>query len=156
MGMIFSYMPIEQNEFDQLLGDPNLAFEFLEENDDRSSDIDKAWHGIHYLLTGDANDGEFPLGFIVNGGQQISEDELPTIRIFRPAEVKSIALALLNSKWSSMRERFDPKAMKDAVYPDIWESDDGAIDYLKHNYEQLQSEIETIAANGKALVTCIG
>jgi Domain of unknown function (DUF1877) len=157
MGMIFSYMPIEQSEFDELIGDPNLAFEFLEENDDRSADIDKAWHGIHYLLTGIANEGEFPLGFILTGGQVISGEELPSIRIFRPEEVRSIAQALLHSKWSSLRDRFDTKAMKEAqVYPDIWGNDDGELDYLKENFEQLCRDVETIAANEKGLITCIG
>jgi Domain of unknown function (DUF1877) len=157
MGMIFSYMPVEQLEIDMLLGDPNLAFEFLEENDERSSDIDKAWHGIHYLLTGDAILGEFPLSFILNGGQVISGDELPTIRVFRREEVQLIAHALLQSKRQSLKERFDPKAMKLAqVYPDIWGNGDGELDYLKENFELLCQDFKTIAADEKALVTCIG
>jgi hypothetical protein len=157
MGMLLSYMSIEQSEFDQLLGDPILAEDFLEENDDRSSDIDKAWHGIHYLLTGDAIYGEFPLGFILNGGKVISGEDLPTIRVFQPREVKLIAHALLQINWLSIRERFNPRAMREAeVYPDIWESEDEALDYLKENYEQLCNDIEAIAIKGKGLMTCIG
>jgi Domain of unknown function (DUF1877) len=157
VGMLFSYISIEQSEFDQLLDDPIQAEDFLEENEDRSADIDKAWHGLHFLLTGDAIYGDLPLGFILNGGKVISGEELPTLRIFRPEEVKSIAHALLQCKWLSLRERFDPKALTEAdVYPAVWETDDGVLEYLKENFEQLRRDLKVIAADNKGLLTCIG
>lgn len=33
-----------------------------------STDLDKAWHGIHYLLTETAWEGNEPLNFLVQGG----------------------------------------------------------------------------------------
>jgi hypothetical protein len=36
-------------------------------------DVDKAWHGIHYLLTGTAWEGDPPLDFIVKGGSQVGD-----------------------------------------------------------------------------------
>src|SRR5690349_4907089 len=32
-------------------------------------DIDKSWHGIHFLLTGGPDEGNTPLDFLVAGGQ---------------------------------------------------------------------------------------
>src|SRR5579872_4450187 len=37
----------------------------LSANEGKAIDIDKAWHGIHYLLTGTAWAGSAPLSFIV-------------------------------------------------------------------------------------------
>jgi hypothetical protein len=156
MGMLYSYIPIKQSEIDYLLDDPDLAEDFMEENADRSQDIDKAWHGLHFLLTGDSKPAQFPIGFIMDGGEILSGDEVPIVRIFRPHEVKSIAEAVANSRWSALRERFDPKALTEAqVYPDIWENE-SALDYLKENYEQLRRDIGQAAAHHNGLLICIG
>src|SRR5438270_9992408 len=37
-------------------------------------DVDKAWHGIHFLLTDSDWEGEGPLAFILHGGREINED----------------------------------------------------------------------------------
>lgn len=36
--------------------------------------IDKAWHGIHYLLTKSDWEGEAPRNFIIKGGHDIGAD----------------------------------------------------------------------------------
>jgi Domain of unknown function (DUF1877) len=40
------------------------------------ADLDKAWHGIHYLLTGTAWEGEPPLDFLVRGGRTVGTIEV--------------------------------------------------------------------------------
>lgn len=37
-------------------------------------DLDKSWHAIHFLLTGDPAGGAFPLNFLATGGEEIGED----------------------------------------------------------------------------------
>src|SRR5687768_10356646 len=39
-----------------------------------SFDVDKAWQGIHFLLTGTDWEGEGPLAFVLHGGAEIEED----------------------------------------------------------------------------------
>ncbi|MHC5077311.1 MAG: DUF1877 family protein, partial [Planctomycetota bacterium] len=41
----------------------------LEKGEGVCIDLDKAWHGIHYLLTQTDYEGESPLNFLVVGGQ---------------------------------------------------------------------------------------
>lgn len=38
--------------------------------------MDKAWHGIHYLLTGTAWEGDPPLNFLVTGGREVGTEEI--------------------------------------------------------------------------------
>jgi Domain of unknown function (DUF1877) len=43
---------------------------------DRSVDIDKGWHGLHFLFTGTADGGEEPACYLVRGGEDL-DDEYP-------------------------------------------------------------------------------
>ena len=55
-------------------------------------ELDKAWHGLHYLLTGAAWEGKAPLNFI-NAGTQIGEDDVGDwlAKGFTAAEVAAIS-----------------------------------------------------------------
>jgi hypothetical protein len=39
-------------------------------------DIDKAWHGIHFVLTGEVFDGSEPLVNVVMGGVPIGDEDV--------------------------------------------------------------------------------
>ena len=59
MGMIMNLLRVSKQEFDNFVAKPSLFEEWAEtfyedddENDERLLDIDKAWGGILYLLTG--------------------------------------------------------------------------------------------------------
>src|SRR5687767_13290253 len=56
-------------------------------------DLDKSWHGLHYLLTGSAWEGEGPQAFLVSGGELIDLN-VRSARIFWPEEVQTIDAAL--------------------------------------------------------------
>src|SRR5688500_6275073 len=45
----------------------------LAEGEGLTTDLDKAWHGIHYLLTGTAWEGAEPLNFLVAGGRPVGD-----------------------------------------------------------------------------------
>ncbi len=83
MSMICVLRQIEVCEIDALLEDPERILDLLEEDDsldeddhEAEADLDKAWHGIHYLLTGTAWKGEPPLCYLVRGGQTIGDVEV--------------------------------------------------------------------------------
>src|SRR5262249_38852831 len=60
-----------------------------------SVSIDKAWHGLHYLLCGAPEPAPGPLGQAVFGGTEIGEDQgYGPARYFTPAQVAEIATAL--------------------------------------------------------------
>ena len=56
---------------------------------ERSLDIDKAWHGLHFLFTGTADEGDEPACFIVRGGEPLDDDGYA--RALRPDAVAGFA-----------------------------------------------------------------
>ena len=120
--------------------------------------IDKAWHGIHFLLTGSAWEGELPLAFIVRGGTAIGDENVGygPARGFSPDEVKEIARALGEIKKGTLQERFDPDAMMEAeIYPCIWDrppEDDDTLEYLVQFFGPLRQFVCDAAEAGEALL----
>lgn len=109
-------------------------------------DLDKAWHCLHYLLTGSARDGEGPLAFLLKGGAPVGDEDLGygPPRVFRPLEVATIADALANVSQRSLMPRFDLKKLeKLEVYPGRWSEVNLRSDYDLGYYfgplEQLKS-----------------
>ena len=47
----------------------------LERGQTPSVHLEKAWHGLHFLLTGSAGESCVPLGFLLEGGQEVGEDD---------------------------------------------------------------------------------
>ena len=84
--------------------------------------LEKAWHGLHYLLTGSAEEAPAPLGFLVAGGEPIGDDlGYGPARLFAPRDVRHLHIALEAVSEDTLWSRFDPAAMSSAgVYPDVW------------------------------------
>jgi Domain of unknown function (DUF1877) len=82
-------------------------------------DVDKAWHCLHFLLTGTAWEGEPPLDFIVRGGTEVGEDMgYGAARAFDSAELKAIADALEKIERDVLVHRFDAAEMNRLeIYP---------------------------------------
>ncbi len=107
MGMLASFTAISAEEFKQVQDDPDLMESLLynddeDEDDDGEGgsghpemDVDKAWHGIHYLLNQSADGGEGPLVGVILGGEPIGDDMgMGPARVLTPAEVKAASQAL--------------------------------------------------------------
>ena len=63
MSMIGNFLQITPTHLQTLIDDPSSVRSFVyaeEEERANSIDIDKAWHGIHFMLTGDAWGGDAP------------------------------------------------------------------------------------------------
>src|SRR5262252_6456460 len=112
-------------------------------SDDVQLDVDKAWNGIHFLLTGDANGGELPLGFIL-GGEPLGDIDVGygPARAFDADQVRAIAAALTPLTRDVLAPRFDPAQLRaHNVYPgfrDGWDQPDDR-DYLLDHYENLRA-----------------
>jgi hypothetical protein len=104
--------------------------------------IDRAWHGIHYLLTGTAWEGDPPLDFLVNGGRFIGapdEDHGP-LRAFTASETKAILEIFSTFSPYGMRKRYNPRdMMAKEVYPPIWSHEEESLSFLIDNVERLRS-----------------
>src|SRR5688572_14645884 len=107
----------------------------LGDGEGKEIDVDKSWHGMHYLLTGSAEGGTPPLDFLLEGGRIVGDEDIGygPARVFTAAETRSIAAAVAAISDKELRARYDPSAMDAAdVYPSlIWVRDgDEALDYV--------------------------
>jgi hypothetical protein len=160
MSMIGNFLALEQTRLDELRENPENIASFLhEEHATDIIDVDKAWHGIHFVLTGTQYGGEQPLANVVFGAEPISEEEVG----YSPAlgtssdHVKSIAEALGQLTENDFRARFDAAALEAAdIYPQIWDEGDEALDYLASYFVELKAFYASAAQDGKAVITFIG
>jgi hypothetical protein len=85
-------------------------------------DVDKAWHCLHFLLTGTAWEGEPPLDFVVRGGREVGDDVgYGPARTFASHELRTIADALDRIDRRDLVRRFDAAKMdRLEIYPGGW------------------------------------
>lgn len=120
--------------------------------------LDKAWHGIHFLLTGSAWEGDAPLHFLVAGGEEVKDSDVGygPGRVFTSAQVKDIDAALQAISKEEFESRYDPVGMMEAnIYPNIWDRDeeeDDLLEYVSDNFVRLKQYIHTIAGKGMGMV----
>ncbi len=121
-----------------------------------SISLDKAWHGLHYLLCGAAEPAPGPLGQAVFGGDEIGEDMgYGPARCFTVAQTSEIAQALKSQGLeSTLRGRFDPDAMEQlGIYPGGWHHE--GPDWLIDAFHELRDFYAAASAQGQAVVTAL-
>lgn len=79
MSMIGNLQRATDADVARLLANPEEIRRFLYGETDRYDNradtrLHKAWHGIHFVLTGSAWGGEPPLNFLVSGGASIGDE----------------------------------------------------------------------------------
>lgn len=181
MGTTMSITAVSDATIRRLLADPPLVFKLLapddpelyeevrgdssaddglelRENEGDSLHLDKSWHGIHYLLTGTAWEGEPPLHLLVAGGESIGDLDVGQgpARAFTAAQVAEASRALAALSDASIRSRFDPKAMLGAqIYPEIWDrppDEDDTLGYLMEFLGHLRRYLARQASAGMGVV----
>jgi hypothetical protein len=144
MSMISILVFATDNEIRQLLADPERIEDFISE-ERTSTDLDKAWHGIHWLLTGSADGGDEPLCYLMAGGENVGDVDVGygPARALTTEQVAAWDNALARIPREELERRFDPKAMLDAdIYPQIWDrsitGEEDTLDYLVQAYAGLR------------------
>lgn len=115
--------------------------------------LEKAWHGLHYLLAGDPWAGIGYRGFLIHGGQQVGDGVYGPIRLFAAEEVVEISKLLdsftSDQLWSGYsQERFESAD----IYPDIWEESEDVLreEYIDY-FNMLREFVSQTATDGIAL-----
>ena len=160
MSMIGNYLRVTPEQLEALKKDPESITDFLDAAQESAPDgycldIDSAWQGIHYLLTGDPLEGEFPLANAVLGGYALGEVDVGygPARYLEPEDVAACAEALSQLSEADVRSRFDPAAMMRAkIYPMIWDEGEDALIYLLEYYGELVPFFQKASAAGDAIL----
>ena len=162
MGMIMYLLRISKQELESYIDKPDL---FLENrvDDAYSMDIDKAWGGILYLLTGSPfasgrpEDEVDSLNRIFFSAQFFDEDidvGYGPAHYLTPEQVAGIHRKIASLTEADLKAHYDPEAMseEEELYPSLdWDDED--FEYLYSHFQALQSFFATAASRGEAIVT---
>lgn len=161
MSMIGNYLRLPEAELQKLLEKPEAILEFLYPEDDsepggdRHLDTDKAWHLTHFLLTGEAWDGEVPFCNAVLGGTEIGEEDVGygPARYLTPSQVKSTSEALAAISPDQLWQRFDLDAVRKCkIYPSGWEGNEMDRTYIVEYYTSLQTFFAAAVEEQQAMI----
>lgn len=165
MGMVLIGRRLSADELAAVRADPTAVDALLygDLDDDEAEmpepelDLDKSWHGIHYLLTGTAwRIGEGADAAILGGAEIGQDGGYGPARLLDQSTVRAVATALDALDVEVLRARFDPEAMAAAeIYPAIWTNGVDELDYLMSHYTQLRRFYHAAAANGQAVLLAI-
>ncbi|MDI6710895.1 MAG: YfbM family protein [Thermoanaerobacterales bacterium] len=162
--MIGNYVRVSAQELEEALKDSSLisTLIFGEEEDEEDGkprentlEIDQAWHGIHFLLTGDPWAGAPPLSYVVLGGQPLGDDDLGygPPHYLTPAQVREAAATLTQLSLDDLRQRYVPEKFVAAeIHPPIWDEGEEALEYILSYLRQVIDFFRTAAANGEAVI----
>ncbi len=162
MSMIAGLAALTPAQLDELHADPDSAEGWAYTQDaarlERTIALDKAWHGLHWLLTGKAWGGAAPLGLAILGGQPIGpEMDYGPARFLTPAQAGIVAAALAAVTPDDLARHFDPAAM-DAqnIYPTAWAIEgDAGLGFLRPYFDRLARFYADAAARGDGVLQWI-
>lgn len=158
MGMIWVAYRRSAGEAAELVESTDSIELLLESDDDETSvDLDKTWHGIHWLLTGSHDPTDDVTSEVIFGGQPVGEDRgYGPARLLDPERVRAVASILRALPADELRQRVDLEAMSAAdLYPDIWDEADVFDEYLAPAYDELRAFYADAAHEGQAVIQTI-
>jgi Domain of unknown function (DUF1877) len=161
MGMIGNLRPASDSEIERLLANPAEITRFLygAEADGRERVVlNKAWHAIHFALTGSRLGGEEPLNFLVSEGTPVGEIDVGfgPARVLTSQQVRQLAAALAPIEPAEVARRIDlGKFDQEVIYPGNWQRDGIGVDDVLTNYRDMRNLIGRLAERGDGLVLYI-
>ncbi len=121
----------------------------------RSCDLHDLWDGVDYLLAGPSAEPQIHL---IKRGEVRFEGLSDSAHGFTSAAARSLAGQLETLGVETLRGRYQPERMKDAVYPGrLWirpESFEDSFQELVKAFERARRFISRVAAEGDGLVVC--
>lgn len=123
--------------------------------------LEKAWHGVHYLLAGTVEPGPELRSQAVLGGVELGDDPegfagYGPVRYFRAAQVRELSEELHRPEVESeAAARFDPARMSRLqIYPG-WRTGEPDKEWLMDAFQRLRDFYLSAAAQGLAIITCL-
>jgi hypothetical protein len=146
MSMIQYFLAVDAADGQRILGTPSEMVPFLQAVDaaykswgDRFVNIDKAWNGIHFLLTANPEECDHPLNAVIFGGQECGDDVgYGPARIQKPEEVRVVYELIKGISESDLASRYNLKEFRTKhIYPTGWSSDKDN-EYLTSYFAEIQ------------------
>jgi hypothetical protein len=154
MSMIYQILEISNEDIDQLLKDPECIENLLDESAADSKSLEKAWHGIHYLLTGSGSGGPEPLCYLMDGGDTVGDIDVGygPARILKADKVKAFHEALSKINDADFTKRYDGEVMMESgIYPTVWD-DESEKEWLVSSFHELKNIVSDAAKANSGLL----
>jgi Domain of unknown function (DUF1877) len=123
--------------------------------------LEKAWHGVHYLLAGTREPGPDLRSQAVLGGVELGDDPegfsgYGPARYFRAARVRQLSEELRRPEVEAeAAARFDPAKMSQLqIYPG-WRAGGEDKEWLMDAFQRLRDFYSSAATQGRAIITCL-
>jgi hypothetical protein len=159
--MIGNLRPASDAEIDRLLANPAEITRFLYGAEAQGSErvvLNKAWHAIHFVLTGARLGGEEPLNFLVDEGTPVGEVDVGygPARVLNSDQVRRLADALAAIQPDEVARRVDVKKLdEEVIYPGHWQRNGIGVDYVVATYTAMRDLIVRAADHGQGLILYI-
>ena len=143
MGMTGNYVLLPEETIQQIAEKKLDFFDIAPPTEDNMSlDIDKSWQAIHFLLCGDLDDGEPPLGYVVPliDAQFFDSDfDFGSFYLFH-SQIKKAFAKIKEIDKESFRRLYDfPLLLEESIYPlTPEESEEEFFQYLYQNFESIK------------------
>lgn len=161
MGMVCYYFQADDIMVHKLKKGESTGFMFEPENKDSQCCIDKAWHAIHYTLTGEVwgdSKGDI-LGQLVLGGVPVNDEDMGygPMRLLDKGIVSQIADAMDEWDETAFREKFNLKDMaENDVYPVMDEENEEVFfDYVWKSLDALKQFFKDAVQKDQNILTII-
>lgn len=130
--------------------------DFLPDDRQNTLALDKAWHGLHFLLNAEGV-ADARLRFLNEGGRPVrsDSDSYGPARAFHATDVAVIAAALADQVTSvALMRRFDLLIMNaQRIYPSSWdENPDEQKEYLLHFFERLKAFLLSASTSDEGIL----
>jgi hypothetical protein len=164
MGMVLVLRRVDAVQLAVLRADPDTVAEFAIEDEEAQEngdciDFDKAWHGLHFLFTGSADQTNAPLSLLRTDSEPLGEDiGYGPVQYLSPATVAVFCNALAQLTDADLRARFDPDAMTraDVYLADVLsEQDDWSWTYMMQSIPALRTLVDRCVAKQSGLLAVI-
>jgi hypothetical protein len=126
-------------------------------------DLEGAWHGLHYLFTGTAWEGDEPACYLIRGGEEVGDDDFDDPpRLLRPELVRNFSRFLAGLSDDELRHRFDAERMTalkidpESLWKDPSAPDDRAQSVLLESFYDLRVFTDKAATAGDGLIVHLG
>ncbi|MBJ7313923.1 YfbM family protein [Rugamonas sp. CCM 8940] len=151
--MIWRAVAVDSAQLDGLTKNEELlARTLLATKGDQAINLDKAWHGIHFLLNGTAWKVTSTAGQAVLGGREFGADMgYGPPRVVSKEDVVKVAKALSMITSKELSARYSPKIMEEEdIYPSSTWQQEGpqALKFLLDGYAELLAFYQRAAKNG--------